>query len=279
MNAKLIAAAAAALGMASIASASVQIFDNVTATMGRTWSVAGATPGVATSTTQVPTPPTVIAPGAVYSNVTTFAGTGITATDNPSTSNFSYAIADDLTTTLGNTGKVTNFRFSIVNFNTAATAITPYVRFFDDDGASGGPGTLLGGFNFNAVNVNAGTATTLGFSPAVAQQFNIPTGKIWGVQFFSTASAAATQNVGVGVYNPPDVGTSNGLLEWDSNALATSSTSFTTANPSGFLYTQGYSNGTIPSNFGWEIVATVPEPTTLGALAGIGAIVARRRKA
>lgn len=219
--------------------------------------------------------PEVVGANAVYSDVTNFRGTGVTF--GPTSTNFTYAIADDLTTTLTAAQPLTQFRFSIANFNSATTAINSYVRFYDDDGAGGNPGTVLGGFNFNPVNVGATSVGVLTFTIPAAQQFNIPAGKVWAVQYFSTASAATATNVGAGLYSPVDVGSST-VDEWDSDFLAVDGTSFTGNNPLGTVYSGGYSNGTIPANYGWELISPpIPEPTSLAAVAGLGVLLRRRR--
>lgn len=270
-------AVAASLGSAAFAAEGV-IYSGGTPTLRAEMSI-----GSPTQTHSAGLPPTLVASGAAYSNVTTFGGSAVANTGATTGNLATFAIADDLTTNLASPTTLKSYSFSIANFNTAVKTIKPSIRFFDDDGASGGPGTLLGGQDFNAVSVNAGSIGVLSFNIPAAQQFTLPTGTVWALQYFTGGSgttsttAAQVNNIGMALFNPPDVGTSS-FNEWDSNAAASASAaSFVANNPDGFIYTGGYSSGATPANFGFELV--VPEPTTLAALGAAGLVFGRRRKA
>lgn len=87
-------------------------------------------------------------------------------------------------------------------------------RFYAADGANGGPGTLLSSFTLrfqldsNAI-ILCGSPSPL---PA-SNQFTIPAnGQVWAAVFLdnlnSTATAAQLNSLGLGLFNPPQLGTS-----------------------------------------------------------------------
>ena len=215
-----------------------------------------------------------------YSNVTNF--TGQVDTNGGVTSDTgtrqTILIADDLTydPALALTN-VTQFRFTLANLNSTSQAIMASVRFYNSNGANGGPGTLITGFNFNAVTVGASSVTTLTFNVPAASQFLLPSsGTMWAGVYFSsgTQTAAVLNNFGQGIYNPPTIGSSA-----DRAFYSSTTGTFTTSNPAGTIQNSPY-GGTPVANFGWQFTtAPIPEPSTVAfAFVGAGLLVATRLK-
>ncbi|HEY7090697.1 MAG TPA: hypothetical protein VH518_21550, partial [Tepidisphaeraceae bacterium] len=153
-------------------------------------------------------------PNAVYSNVT---NGGTSALPNGGgttvgTTTFSDMIVDDLNATHG--GTLTKFSFSIVNFNAGTVAVQSNVRFYDD--AAGQPGNLLGGFNFNPINLGASSGGVFSLTIPAASQFPIPS-KVWAGVFFTGSSVAQVNNFAQILFNPANVG-STADLDFDSGA-------------------------------------------------------------
>ena len=48
----------------------------------------------------------------------------------------------------------------MVNLNSTAESARPTVSFYLNDGASGGPGTIVGSFTFNAISIAALTVSS-----------------------------------------------------------------------------------------------------------------------
>jgi hypothetical protein len=210
-------------------------------------------------------------PNAAYSNVTNFVGSAVRNTGGTASAP-TFMIADDCTTTIG--GAVTTLRFSMANLNTASKSIKPSIRIYADN--AGAPGTLLYAVDFNAVTLAASSVSVLTFTPGTTLFTAAANTQYWIGEFFTggtgttSTTAAQVNNWAMGLFNPPDVGTSS-FNEWDSAAGNTQLTN----NPTGALYTGGYSSGTIPANYGFELV--VPAPSSV-ALLGLGGLIASRRR-
>jgi hypothetical protein len=216
-----------------------------------------------------------------YSNTTTF--TGFAATNGGVTSDTgtrqTVLMADDLSydpaLSLLN---VTQIRFSLANLNTSSQALSPSVRFYANDGVNGGPGTLIFAVNFNPITLGAQSVSLLTYNIPLANQFVLPaSGTVWAGVFFSssTQTAAVMNNFGMGIYNPPTVGSSADRAFW-----ATTPGTYTGNNPAGDIEDSPF-GGSPVGNFGWQ-VTVVPEPSTyalllIGAAAGIGAWKRRRK--
>lgn len=224
----------------------------------------------------------------LYSNTATFTGfaysPGGAAADGATATSASTAmLADDIKVGSGYAGTaVTSVTFSVANLNSVAVSANVDLRFYSV-GTNGGPGTLLGGLNFSAISFSAGAIQLFTYTSA-STLFTVPTsGSFFVGEFFTNDSATATtaqlNNLGIGVFNPPTVGTSADSFFMTSAGGSTNSTS----NPTGGFYNFG---GSPVANFGFSFSGTpavtpVPEPASL-ALLGLGlglgtAGLARRR--
>jgi hypothetical protein len=217
----------------------------------------------------------------IYSDVTTFTGFGyadggatVIAGDDTTT-----MVADDITVAPGFAGAaVTGFSFTVANFNGTGVSARPLVRFYDDDGAGGTPGTLLAAFNFNPLAFAAGSVATFTFNPG-SNLFIVPaSGTFWaGITFDDNnggtgATAVQLNNLGQGIFSPPTIGSSQ-----DSFFQTTSAGSFASSNPAGSFASF---SGSPVADFGWSFTSPVPEPGTglLSFLAGIPLAFAIRRR-
>lgn len=208
----------------------------------------------------------------VYSNVDFTAGPFQGGTMGLAATNAGNAIsrvrADDITPVSGGQW-VSQFTFSMANFNAATVSARPLVRFWASDGAGSGPGTFLAGFNFNAVTLAANNFTLLTATLA-SGQFLMPTTLFWaGIQFDNnTGATGATQaqiaNMGWMIRNPPTVGSSSDVVARFNTAVDSAGVN----NPA-----QTFANfGGVPvANFAWEFVVA-PEPTSCILVAGLGFI-------
>jgi hypothetical protein len=223
-----------------------------------------------------------------YSDITNFSGFGFAQGSGSSGtvgSITSTLQADDITPIAGAAGQSVNaVEFSVANFNTTAVTATAMVRFFAADGSGGGPGTLIGQFDFSPTSFGGGVQL-LNFDPGTAI-FTIPAGgTFWaGIAFSDSdgnggstgATAAELNELGQGIFAPPTIGSSQ-----DEFFQSTSNGTFTTNNPAGSLEFFG---GNPTADFGWAFQAlAVPEPSSV-ALFGIGGAIAgvvslRRRRA
>lgn len=211
-----------------------------------------------------------------YNNLTTFTGQVFSngGSVNQAGNTITRMVADDINIASPTTSRMTSFTFTVTNLNATAVSARPLVRFYDNNGAGGLPGTFLGGFNFNAINfagLNLGS-----FS------FNLPApliidGTFWAAITFdnNTGATGATQaqlnNLGQGIFNPPTVGSSQDAF-WYSDAAG----GFVVNNPVGQIFNF---NGNPVANFGWQFTTQpVPEPGVLAMIGGIGAFALIRRR-
>lgn len=182
-------------------------------------------------------------------------------------------VADHIFATVG--GFTTQWSFTVANQNTGEVEIQPLVRFYDDNGPSGSPGTLLAGFSFGRNTVIGGgfrifTTTTTNFT--------IPAdGSFWaGISFDndnggSGAMLADMNAIGQQLFNPPTIGSSD-----DTYFITNTAGSFLANNPAGTVTNFG---GSPVANFGWQF-QVVPEPGSmvLATMAAISAFCRIRRK-
>lgn len=214
--------------------------------------------------------------GPAYANVTTFLGAGIS--DGGTGATISRLIADDITPSGLVVGSpVTNVTFSVFNGSANTVSVRPRIRFWLDSG-SNSPGTFIIGFSFNPITFTANTVTLVN-TDLTGLGFNYPSGKFWaGVQYDNagaTASAADVDLFGVGLFDPPTVGSSADVL-FQSTAAANLNL---VNNPAGTVSDLA---GALASNAGWSF-ASVPEPTTWALIfasvtAGLGGAYSYRRK-
>ena len=218
----------------------------------------------------------------LYSNVTTFTGQAFAAggTAAGGGGSITKMAADDLNLLAGSVGRTVNsFTFSVANLNTTTVSARPIVNFYANNGASGGPGTLLASITFNAVSVAASTVSLFTFSPG-STIFTIPSSTIWAGMMFdnggtSTATATQLNNFAQGIFDPPTVGSSGDQFFLSTNAGPTGS------NPAG---TFSFFGGNPHANFGWALsgpaLAAVPETgsTMLMLMVGVAGIVTLQRR-
>ena len=205
-----------------------------------------------------PPGPLAVNPNAFYSDVTTFFGSasnnGGAALQGSNT--ITKLVADDLTATaspLHPGDPITVIRFTVANLNGVAVSARPRLRFYQDDNG-GVPGTLITGFSFNPISFTAGTVATFSFNPGGAVPYAAGA-TIWAGMTFDDNSggtgATLTQmnNLGQGIFGPPDVGSSV-----DHIFITSAAGAFLASNPAGALTNF---SGSPVANFGWELATPV----------------------
>lgn len=213
----------------------------------------------------------------VYSNLTNFGGQGFVnggaGVDPQNAANtITRLVADRIFASFGST--TFQWSFTVNNQNAVPVSARPRVRFYDDDGPGGAPGTLISGFSFNAISFPANGQQVFNTTAA----FVIPAdGSFWaGITFDNNGGAtgatlAQLDLLGQLLLDPPTVGTSD-----DSYFISSSQGSQFVSNPVGTV--QNFAGMPI-ANFGWEFRA-VPEPgsMTLVGMALAGGVWRVRRK-
>lgn len=159
---------------------------------------------------------------------------------------------DQINLLSGTPREVSTFQFEYFSDLADITGRTATVRFYENNGASGAPGSLL--FNSGAFALKDGYQTVTINGLAV----NVPDSFTWTVEF---GGLAGGDQAGLLIYDPPTVGSSlndfwvNNGGTWSINQL---------------------NGGATPANFGARVVA-VPEPGVIGlALLGGGLLLAVR---
>ena len=176
---------------------------------------------------------------------------------------------DDITVTAGGAGSaVRTVGYSVANFSPTDTiTFRVLLRFFDDSGAGGGPGNLIGQVNIGGVTLAPQNGDTPTYSQA-APIFTVPaSGKFHaGIAFDDGGTGTATANqlnqLGPLLLGPPTVGSSSdnliGTLDND---------------PNNNLYTSATISPTTTFSFPGQSMAwyfsPVPEPATVLAVAAV----------
>ena len=188
---------------------------------------------------------------AVYSNLGTFQNQSFAAggATQQVLNTITRMAADDLNLDGTPPYSVNGFRFTVTNLNAVDVSASPLVRFYRADGPSGGPGTLIAAFTYNPIVFSA---LSVGKVIKTSTKFVLPSSSIWaGIAFDNNggttgATAAQLDNLALGIFSPPEVGTST-----DRYFVTTDAGSFASDNPVGTLQNFG---GAPPADFGWEML-------------------------
>lgn len=206
---------------------------------------------------------------AFYSNVTTFSGfagaPGGAAADPAAAANtITRMNCDDVTYNATVARTMSGYRFNVSNLNSTVVTARPRTRFYSDN--AGAPGNYIGGNSFTPIAFAASSVTTYTASPLGASIAFPATGaavKIWACIVFDNNGAAAPtgatvaelNNLGMGLFGPPDRGTSADIY-----FQTTANGSFLANNPAGATSSFG---GAPAANFGWELLDATTMPVEL----------------
>lgn len=180
-------------------------------------------------------------------------------------------VADDITPVVGFAGQpVIEFQFGLFNNNTTPSLITPTAYFYKNDGAGGGPGTLITAAELTPVAID-GLATTTVTAANPLGFFNLPATTFWAGLSFSAASPDDSNAIAQLVYYPPTVGSSADLFFVSDNPASNAD------NPPGSLFAGAF-GGNPEMSFDWQFSVTpLPEPTGVMAVAGAMVVGLSRR--
>ncbi len=189
---------------------------------------------------------------------------------------------DDITFSPGAAGaKVTSFSFVADNFNAGAVSARPTVYFWAANGAGGAPGTLLSSLVLPVKTFPAGSTTLTSNLSGLVVPSN---GKFWaGIGYdddngTTGITAAQLDALGGLVFDPPTVGSSDGLVAF---FIPPANAPFNVNNPGVSHFDFGDAP---PVNYGWEFTGvlaappTVPEPSSLALLSLGGLALAGWRR-
>ena len=187
---------------------------------------------------------------AVYSNLRTFRNQSFAAggATQQVFNTITRLAADDLNLVGTPPYSVNGFRFIVTNLNDVDVTARPLVRFYLPNGPGGGPGTLIESRTYNPTVFTAGVVGTI----KTSSTFVLRSSAIWaGIAFDNNggttgATAAQLDNLALGIFSPPDLGTST-----DRYFVTTAAGSFDSNNPAGTITNFG---GAPPADFGWEIL-------------------------
>lgn len=217
-----------------------------------------------------------------YSDLTNFTGQAFSNGNatNQAGNTITNMVADHINFASFGGQLLTQCVFTVSNLNASTVGARPRIRFYDDDGAAGAPGTNFFSVTFNAIGFAANSVNSFNFNPqGVLPGLTSPAdGSFWvGITFDNNTGATgatATQlnNLGQGLFDPPTVGTSEDTIFISSTAGVFGS------NPPGSVLSSPFSAAP-NANFGWQFQA-VPEPgsMTLLGIAVAGGLYRIRRK-
>jgi hypothetical protein len=180
-------------------------------------------------------------------------------------------VADDITPVAGYAEQpVTQMKFGLYNNNTTASVITPTAYFYQNNGAGGGPGTLIASDQLAPVAM-AGLSTTTVTEVNPLGFFNLPATTFWVGLSFDALSSDDSNAIGQLVYYPPTTGVSADLFFVSDGPASNAS------NPPGTLFAAPF-GGNPEMSFEWQFSVTVlPEPTAAMTLGGLAMLALSRR--
>jgi uncharacterized repeat protein (TIGR01451 family) len=189
-------------------------------------------------------------PDAAYSNLGTFRNQSFApgGSTQQVLNTITRMAADDINLVGAPPYAINGFRFIVTNQNAVDVTASMLIRFYHPNGPGGGPGTLIAAFSYNPIVFHAGVVGTI----KTGTQFTLPVSSVWASVGFdnnggsSGATAAQLDNLALGIFSPPEVGTST-----DKYFVTTAAGSFASDNPVGTI---ANFSGNPPADFGWEIL-------------------------
>jgi hypothetical protein len=227
---------------------------------------------------------------AAYDNTTNSLSGGVktNATTIQGSNTITSLLVDDITFAPGSAGQtVTAITVTVDNPNGSTVTARPFLRFWNADGAGGGPGTYFspGGtpldVNFGPTQLSQMVAPNYLGIVLEAKSFQIPASeKLWvGIGFDDAngttgATPAQLRNLGFSLFDPPTIGSSADIMYLTNTSGSFLGVDNPAVTPLNF-------NGDPVLNAGFRFgVNPVPEPTGMLAV-GLVAVVgyaARRCK-
>lgn len=190
------------------------------------------------------------------------------------TNTITNMLADDIALAAAGPFRITQIGFVVGNTNAATTAFRPVVRFYDNDGGGGRPGTLIGSYTFAAValpGAPAGSAAVAQVTRDIsATPLVTPDNSFWAGLAFDNANGTlgttAGQLDGLAhvTFDAPTVGSSTSAVFYSSEPG-----DFSTSFPPGDVLDFG---DLLVLNLGWSFRG-VPVPEPAGAVAAAGGLL------